>query len=116
MKKLKTGIVLSGGGARGFAHIGVLKALNEFGIYPDIISAVSAGSIVGCLYADGHTPDEIYHIMGEMDIYKFLRFHRPKFGMLKADGLKKKLNENLSVSNLEDLMYVFPLSLRLLTR
>jgi len=103
VKKYKTGIVLSGGGARGFAHIGVLKALNEFGIYPEIISAVSAGSIVGCLYADGHTPDEIYHIMGEMDIYKFLRFHRPKFGMLKADGLKKKLNENLSVSNLEDL-------------
>ncbi len=103
MEKHKTGIVLSGGGARGFAHIGVLKALNENGIFPEIISAVSAGSIVGCLYADGHTPDQIYSMMGELDIYKFLRFHRPKFGMLKADGLRKRLDENLSVSNLEEL-------------
>ena len=103
MKKHKTGIVLSGGGARGFAHIGVLKALNENGIFPDIISAVSAGSIVGCLYADGHTPDEIYTIMGDLDIYKFLRFYRPKFGLLKADGLRKRLDGNLSVKNIDEL-------------
>jgi len=103
VKTYKTGIVLSGGGARGFAHIGVLKALNENGIFPDIISAVSAGSIVGCLYADGHSPDDIYKMMGEMDIYKFLRFYRPKFGLLKADGLRKRLTENLTVSNIEDL-------------
>jgi NTE family protein len=103
VKKTKTGIVLSGGGARGFAHIGVLKALNENGVFPEIISAVSAGSIVGCLYADGHTPDQIYSMMGELDIYKFLRFYRPKFGMLKADGLRKRLDENLSVSNIEEL-------------
>ena len=103
MKKTKTGIVLSGGGACGFAHIGVLKALNENGVFPEIISAVSAGSIVGCLYADGHTPDQIYSMMGELDIYKFLRFYRPKFGMLKADGLRKRLDENLSVSNIEEL-------------
>lgn len=46
-KKYKTGIVLSGGGAKGFAHAGILKALNESGIYPDIVSGVSAGAIVG---------------------------------------------------------------------
>lgn len=103
MKKYKIGIVLSGGGARGFAHIGVLQALNENGIFPDIISAVSAGAIVGCLYADGKTPESIYNIMGEMDIYKFLRFYRPKFGMLKAEGLRKKLTENLSVKDIEEL-------------
>ena len=103
MKKYKTGIVLSGGGARGFAHIGVLKALNENGIFPDIISAVSAGSIVGCLYADGHTPDDIYNIMGELEIYKFLRFYRPKLGLLKAEGIRKKLTGNLSVTEIEEL-------------
>jgi len=103
VKNYKFGIVLSGGGARGFAHIGVLKALNEHGIFPEIISAVSAGSIVGSLYADGYSPDEIYSIMGELDIYKFLKFYRPKFGMLKAEGLRKRLAENLSVSNLEEL-------------
>ena len=61
-KKFKTGIILSGGGVRGFAHAGILKALNEAGIFPDVISGVSAGAIVGALYADGHTPDQIYEI------------------------------------------------------
>ncbi len=103
MKKYKTGIVLSGGGARGYAHIGVLKALNENGIFPEIISAVSAGSIVGSLYADGYTPDEIFQLFGELDIYKLLRFYRPRFGMLKAEGLRKTLTKNLSVDNIEEL-------------
>jgi len=99
----KIGIVLSGGGARGFAHIGVLKALNENGIYPQIISAVSAGSIVASLYADDKKPEQIYEIFEELDIYKFLRFYRPKFGLLKADGIRKTLGKNLSVENIEDL-------------
>ncbi len=50
------GLVLSGGGVRGMAHIGILKALNEHDIYPDIISGVSAGAIVGALYANGKMP------------------------------------------------------------
>lgn len=103
MKKHKIGIVLSGGGARGFAHIGVLKALNEHGIYPDAISAVSAGSIVGCLYADGYNPDEIFNIFCKLDIYKLLRFYRPAFGVLRADGLQKVLGQYLSAHSFEEL-------------
>ena len=45
------GIALGGGGARGFAHLGVLQALEEKGIKPDIISGVSAGAIVGAFIA-----------------------------------------------------------------
>jgi NTE family protein len=103
IKKHKLGIVLSGGGARGFAHIGVLKALNEHGIFPDAISSVSAGSIVGALYADGHTPDKIYDIFARLDIFKLLKFYRPAFGMLRADGLEKILSTHLSVSTIEEL-------------
>jgi NTE family protein len=99
----KTGIVLSGGGARGFAHIGVLKALNEFNIYPEVISSVSAGSIVGSLYADGYKPDEIFELFSELDIYKLLRFYRPSLGVLKAIGLRKTLNNVLRAKNIEDL-------------
>ena len=51
-KKYKLGLALSGGGARGFAHLGVLKALEEKGIKPDIISGVSVGSVVWDLIAD----------------------------------------------------------------
>lgn len=53
------GLVLSGGGVRGSAHIGVLKALHEEKLYPTMISGTSAGSIVAGLYAYGYTPDEI---------------------------------------------------------
>ncbi len=102
-KKYKTGIVLSGGGARGFAHIGILKALNENGIYPDAISAVSAGAIVGALYADGYKPDEIFGIFAELDIYKIIRFYRPSFGLLKAHGLKKLLSGSIRHTQIENL-------------
>ena len=101
--KFETGIVLSGGGARGFAHIGALKALNESGIYPQAISAVSAGAIVGAFYADGYTPDEMYDLFASLDLYKMLRFYRPSFGVLKAHGLKKVLQQKLRHKNLEDL-------------
>lgn len=55
----KIGLVLSGGGARGMAHIGVLKVLEEIGIYPDYITGTSMGSVVGGLYALGYTADEL---------------------------------------------------------
>ena len=87
----KLGIVLSGGGARGFAHAGILKALNEKGIYPEIISGVSAGAIVGALYADGHTPDEILDIFSRNDsFFKYVKFTVPRKSLFKAEGLRQK--------------------------
>jgi NTE family protein len=62
-KKYKTGFVLSGGGARGFAHLGFIQALNEEGVFPDVISGTSAGALVGVLYADGYSPKEILKIL-----------------------------------------------------
>lgn len=55
----KVGLVLSGGGAKGMAHIGVIKAMEEAGLYPDYITGTSMGSIIGALYAIGYTADEI---------------------------------------------------------
>lgn len=57
--KPKVGLVLSGGGAKGIAHIGVLKVLEEAGITPDYITGTSMGSIIGALYAMGYSADEI---------------------------------------------------------
>lgn len=59
---MSLGLVLSGGGVRGSAHIGVLKALHEANIRPNIISGTSAGSIVAALYAYGYSPEEIHII------------------------------------------------------
>jgi NTE family protein len=55
----KVGLVLSGGGAKGLAHIGVLKVLEEAGIVPDYITGTSMGSIVGGLYSIGYTAEEL---------------------------------------------------------
>ena len=59
----KTGLVLSGGGAKGAAHIGVIKALEENNIPIDYITGTSIGAIVGGLYAVGYTPDEMLELM-----------------------------------------------------
>lgn len=53
------GLVLSGGGVRGMAHIGLLKALGEFGIVPQTVSGSSVGALVGALYANGNSIDEM---------------------------------------------------------
>jgi NTE family protein len=63
----KLALVLSGGGARGAAHIGVLKVLEENRIVPDLIVGTSMGSIVGGLYAAGYTPEEIEDILATID-------------------------------------------------
>lgn len=63
---MSLGLVLSGGGVRGAAHIGVLKALHEANIRPDLISGTSAGSIVAGLYSYGYTPQELAIIANEI--------------------------------------------------
>ena len=63
----KVGLVLSGGGAKGMAHIGVLRAMEEAGLYPDYITGTSMGSIIGALYAIGWSVDEIEEIARTAD-------------------------------------------------
>jgi len=63
----KIGLVLSGGGAKGIAHIGVLKAMEEAGLSPDYITGTSMGSIVGALYAAGYSADELAKIVEHAD-------------------------------------------------
>lgn len=63
----RTVLVLSGGGARGAAHIGVLKVLEELHVVPDLVVGTSMGSIVGGLYAAGWTPEEIEDLLVSMD-------------------------------------------------
>ncbi|MFW5852170.1 MAG: patatin-like phospholipase family protein, partial [Bacteroidota bacterium] len=67
VSKPKIGLVLSGGGAKGFAHIGVLKVLEDQGIRPDYISGTSMGAIIGALYSLGYSPDEISQLNALID-------------------------------------------------
>lgn len=81
----KTGIVLSGGGVRGMAHIGVLKALKEHGIEPNWISGTSVGALVGALYARGATEAEMLSFFKETPLfrYDFLSIRKP--GLLDTE-------------------------------
>jgi len=101
--KYKTGLVLSGGGARGFAHLGVLQALNELGIFPDIISGTSAGAIAGVLYADGHTPRQILEMLNTGSRLDFMRPTLPRNGLLQISGIEKILSSKLRAKTFEEL-------------
>jgi NTE family protein len=77
----KVGVVLSGGGASGLAHIGVLKALEENHIPVNCISGTSIGSIIGGLYASGYSPLEIEQMVKDPAFVNLTRGEMsPKFG------------------------------------
>ena len=79
VKGQKVGLVLSGGGAKGLAHIGVLKALEENHIPVDYITGTSMGGIVGALYAAGYSPSEIEYIAQSDDFQEWVN------GRFKSD-------------------------------
>ena len=94
---IKVGLVLSGGGAKGLAHVGALRVIEEYGIHVDYITGTSFGSIVGALYAIGYTPDQIEKIMLDMDWDSFKNNSDDR----KYTSLKYKTQEEKYFMNLE---------------
>ena len=84
---MNTGLVLSGGGVRGVAHIGVIKALEEHGIFPTHIAGTSAGAIVGALYANGNTWQEILDFFKTVPIFRINKFAMNKPGFIDTEKL-----------------------------
>ena len=78
------GLVLSGGGTKGVAHAGVLKFLNENAIEPSILACCSAGSIVGCLYAAGKSPEEIHQFFKSVYFFNWKHFAFNKPGLVSS--------------------------------
>ncbi len=70
--RLKVGVVLGGGGAKGAAHIGVLKYIEDMGIPVDYVAGTSMGSILGGLYALGYTPEELTQLIASMDWSEYI--------------------------------------------
>ncbi|WP_282085610.1 patatin-like phospholipase family protein [Aquimarina algiphila] len=75
---IKVGLVLSGGGAKGLAHIGVLKVIEEAGVRIDYIGGTSMGAIVGALYASGYRPSELDSIFRSVDFNAFIQDELPR--------------------------------------
>ena len=105
--KIRIGVTLSGGGARGFAHIGVLQALEEQGVYPDVICGTSAGAIIGVMYAYGYSPDEIRQIAEESNLRKVFRLVLPRRGLSSQDYVLKQLIKYIPENSFEVLQKKF---------
>ncbi len=100
----RRGLALSGGGAKGFAHIGVLLAFERFGMKPDVISGVSAGSIAAALYGAGLTPKEMLECFLEFGRFSdFTEWAVPKSGFFKLDKFGKILEQWLPFATLEEI-------------
>jgi len=79
-----TGLCLSGGGALGFAHIGVIQSLEEHGIYPTHIVGSSMGAIIGTLYAAGYSPADMLQMIREDKLYKVTKLLTFRATFLKS--------------------------------
>lgn len=100
----RLGVALSGGGARGFAHVGALKALEEAGMKPDVIAGVSAGAVAAVMYAAGVPLDEMLSLFTST---KFTDFARPSLihgdGMFSLVRFKQFIEEATGIDRLENL-------------
>ncbi len=108
-KNCKIGICLSGGGALGYAHIGVLQALKEHNIEPEVISGSSIGAIVGVLYAQKLSPERIMKIVEEEKMYKVSKIVHPVFseGLSSHKALRQILSKHIPHNNFDSLQYEF---------
>lgn len=91
---LTVGLVLSGGGARGFAHIGVLRVLEQQGARYDVIAGTSMGAIIGALYAAGHRPDAIREITAHTSWRDVVDLSL-RSGLMKGERLHELLQTHL---------------------
>jgi NTE family protein len=99
--------VLGSGAARGFAHVGVLKTLEEHGISPDIIVGTSAGSLVGALYAGGIRGEELVQAALELERSDVADWSLPNRGVIRGTLLQRLVNERLKNRAIETLDIVF---------
>ncbi len=108
---VKIGLVLGGGAARGFAHIGVIKALESQGIMPDIVVGTSAGSVVGALYAAGNSGFALQKMAIEMDEAGITDWTIPFFakasGVLKGEALQNYMNKAVNNVPIEKMKLSF---------
>jgi NTE family protein len=110
-RKVKIGLALGGGAARGFAHIGVIKALEAQGIVPDIVVGTSAGSVVGAMYAAGNDGFALQKMALEMDEASIsdwaLPFFNKSSGVLKGEALQAYVNKAVHNQPIEKLKIPF---------
>ncbi len=101
----KLGLALGGGAARGFAHVGVIQALEAAGIRPDLVVGTSAGSLVAAIYASGKTGAQLQQVAETMEEAAFTDWTLPIFsrGMLRGDALARYVNGEVGNKLIENM-------------
>ena len=99
----KIALALGGGAARGFAHIGVIKALEAHGIVPDMVIGTSSGSLVGALYASGYSGFDLQRAALQMEDSLFADWSLPDRGFIKGEALQNFVNRAVQNRPLEKL-------------
>lgn len=102
-RKPRVALALGGGAARGFAHIGVIKALETSGIGVDVVVGTSAGSVVGALYAAGHGPFELQKLAIQLDEASVTDWSLFDRGLIKGEALERFINTNVGGRPIEGL-------------
>lgn len=101
--KYPLGLALSGGSIKGFAHLGVLKYLEEIDMRPNILAGTSAGALMGAFYADGFSPDEIFEIFSRQGFMNMTTFRPIGGGVFDTTKFVRFIKSKLRHSLLEDL-------------
>lgn len=106
-KPLRVALVLGGGGARGFAHVGVIKMLDAMGLKPDLIVGTSAGSVAGSLYAAGYNGFELQKMAFEMDRATVADWSMFGKGLIRGEALQAFINKAVNHRPIEQLKIPF---------
>ncbi len=101
--KYPIGYALSGGFIKGFAHLGVMQALLEYDIKPNILSGVSAGALAGVFYADGNEPYKVLDFFAGHKFQDLTKLVIPKVGLFELDEFIDFLRSNLKAKKMEEL-------------
>jgi len=107
---MRIGLTFSGGGARGIAHIGVMKAFEEVGFKPDIVSGTSAGAIIGSMVCRGKEASEMLDFVAKNVSFRALSFSNPLRGMASLASFEKLLEDFLGIKTFEELNLPFYLA------
>jgi NTE family protein len=105
--KPRVALVLGSGGPRGFAHIGVLKALDEAGVRPDIVIGSSVGAMVGALYAAGLTANDLERLAYELNVMDFFETPLLWGGLASGRAVQAYVNERVKDKPIESLQIPF---------
>jgi NTE family protein len=102
-RRPRIGLALGGGAARGFAHIGVIQALEENGFTPDLVAGTSAGSLVAALFASGKGGRELAAIADTMDETAFADWSYPGRGLIRGEALARFVRDKTNRRDIEQM-------------